>query len=79
MGLFTDAQQRKAETGKMAAIVTAICPDPLSHYVCDVNRKSANMLVLAGQMNTRYSQGYRLAQAFEQDGNTVTVFEHNHA
>ncbi len=53
------------------------CPDPRHHYKTQVNKKGINMERWEGQLNAIFGQGYRLAHAFEQDGNTVMVFEHH--
>jgi len=52
------------------------CPDLKRHYRTSVNKKSINMERWESALNDQYAQGYRLAHAFEQDGNTVMVFEH---
>lgn len=54
------------------------CPDRRRHYVTEVNKGSLNVTIFGGKLNVQYQQGYRLAHVFEQDGNTVQVFEHTH-
>lgn len=48
------------------------------HYVTEVNRGSINMSRWQGKLNSMHARGYRLAHVFEQDGNTVQVFERLH-
>lgn len=52
------------------------CPDPNNHYVTDVNKGSINMRHWQARLTQMWQHGYRLAHVFEQDGNTVMVFEH---
>ena len=78
MGLFGQQQERREQSAAMASEAVAGCPDPARHYVATVNKGSMNVTMLSGVLNVQYAKGYRLSQAFEQDGNTVTVFEHNH-
>lgn len=54
-----------------------VCPYPTAHYVTEVNKDSIRMGRWQGHLNDMYARGYRLAHAFEQDGNTVQVFEHH--
>ena len=54
------------------------CPDPKNHYSTEVNKGSINMGRWQGHLNDMYGRGYRLAHVFEQDKNTVQVFEHAH-
>jgi hypothetical protein len=44
-------------------------------YDTEVNKKSINMRVFAAMLNQRAESGWRLHTAFEQDGNTVCIFE----
>jgi hypothetical protein len=44
-------------------------------YRCEVNKGSINMGKWSKRLNEQRAQGYRLAHVFEQDGNTVMVFE----
>ena len=48
----------------------------VNHYVTEVNKGSLNMGRWQGRLNEMHQGGYRLAHVFEQDGNTVQVFEH---
>jgi hypothetical protein len=77
MGLFNDAKERGAATQEAAAAAVGSCPDPGNHYDTEVNRGSINMLALKGMLTQRYRNGYRLAHIYEQDKNTVMVFEHH--
>lgn len=78
MGLL-DGQRARNEAAKEAAVASvAGCHNPATHYVTEVNKGSANMLMLTGNLNQQYGKGYRLAHIYEQGGNTVMVFEHNH-
>jgi hypothetical protein len=53
------------------------CPDPRHHYKTNVNKGSIKMDRWESALNGEYRAGYRLVHAFEQDGNTVMVFEHH--
>lgn len=76
---WMDGQRARHEAAQAVAEESVSgCHDPATHYATEVNKGSANMTLLMGALNQRYSRGYRLAQAFEQGGNTVMVFEHNH-
>lgn len=45
-------------------------------YDAEVNKKSVNALPgRATELNTRAKKGWRLHTAFEQDGNTITIYE----
>jgi hypothetical protein len=44
--------------------------------VTEVNKGSINMRSWQAHLNDMHRRGYRLAHVFEQDGNTVQVFEH---
>lgn len=44
-------------------------------YLTEVNRGSINMLMWTQHLNEMWAKGYRLHTAFEQDANTVCVFE----
>jgi hypothetical protein len=48
---------------------------PDGHYFTEVNKGSINMSTLSDKLNRRYAEGWRLHSIFEQNGNTVTVFE----
>lgn len=54
----------------------AACPNPKVHYVTEVNKGSINMGWWQRRLNAMYESGYGLAHVFEQDGNSVMVFEH---
>lgn len=41
----------------------------------EVNRGSIKMSRWQSNLNSMHEKGYRLAHVFEQDGNTVQVFE----
>lgn len=45
------------------------------HYEVVVNKKSLNAAGVTIDLNARWDKGWRLAHVFEQDGNTVMVFE----
>jgi hypothetical protein len=45
------------------------------HYDCEVNRGELSMMWLKDTLNDRWSDGWKLAQVFEQAGNTVIVWE----
>lgn len=45
------------------------------HYLTVVNRGSINMRSWQADLNKMHEDGYRLAHVFEQEGNTVQVFE----
>lgn len=64
---------------EMAAAAVGSCPNPRAHYLTEVNKGSIRMQTWASHLNDLYQQGYRLAHTFEQDGNTVQVYEHHHA
>jgi hypothetical protein len=53
------------------------CPRPDEHYRTEVNKDSINMRAWSRHLNDQYQRGYRLAHVFEQDGNTVQVYEHH--
>ena len=44
-------------------------------YDTEVNKGSINVGRLTKHLNERAERGWRLAHIFEQDGNTVMVFE----
>ena len=44
-------------------------------YMTDVNKGSINMQSWSNKLNKLGAQGWRLAHVFEQDKNTVMVFE----
>lgn len=45
------------------------------HYATEVNRGSVNMTKLGFTLNQRWNDGWRLHTIFEQNGNTVAVYE----
>jgi hypothetical protein len=53
----------------------AACPG--KHYETEVNKHDINMGRWESKLNSRYQRGYRLAHVFEQNGNTVMVWEHH--
>lgn len=77
-----DARQQRQEVlagaREVAAAVVGACPDPGTHYVTEVNEGSIRMQTWQGHLNDLFQRGYRLAHVFEQDGNTVQVYEHHH-
>lgn len=44
-------------------------------YVTDVNKGSVNMRTFTAMLNEKARAGWRLHTAYEQDGNTVCIFE----
>ena len=48
-------------------------------YTTEVNKGSVNMRWLTGHLNEMAQQGWRLHTIFEQDRNTVIIFERRHA
>jgi hypothetical protein len=80
---FGDKLKEQVEAQKAAAAAkgealrasTANCPG--DHYMTEVNKGSINMGNWQTKLNGWYQRGYRLAHVFEQDGNTVQVFEHH--
>lgn len=48
---------------------------PRFEYDTEVNKRSLNMAVYAQRLNARARDGWRLHTAFEQGGNTVSIFE----
>lgn len=82
MGMLDKAREQAAEkqavreaSGYAAAAVVGNCPG--SHYVTRVNKGSIRMQTFESDLNGMYATGYRLAHVFEQDGNTVQVYEHS--
>jgi hypothetical protein len=73
------AEQQATQEATRAAVADAAssCPAPTSHYVTEVNKGSIRMQTWQAKLNDMYGRGYRLTQVFEQDGNTVHVFEHH--
>lgn len=52
-------------------------PQRATHYVKEINRGSIKMRVWQQHLNEMYGRGLKIAQVFEQDGNTVRVYEHH--
>jgi hypothetical protein len=51
-------------------------PNPAGdHYDAEVNRGSLNVGAFTAKMNQRWRDGWRLAHVFEQDDDTVFVWE----
>lgn len=46
-----------------------------AHYEVEVNRDNLNAGAFEKAANERHENGYRIAQLFEQGGNTVCVWE----
>lgn len=46
-----------------------------AHYEVEVNRDNLNAGAFEKAANERHANGYRIAQLFEQGGNTVCVWE----
>lgn len=44
-------------------------------YMTEVNKGGVNMSTLTDKLNARYDEGWRLHTIFEQNGNTLIVFE----
>lgn len=47
----------------------------VTHYDADVNEGGINMAAFTSQLNRRWDDGWKLAHAFEQGGNTILVWE----
>lgn len=45
------------------------------HYEAEVNKGSLNVRAFTAKLNGRWKQGWALAHVFEQDKNTVMVWE----
>ena len=58
-------------------MTTPHCIQPAQHYLTEVNKGSIRMQTWQRHLNDMYARGYRLAHVFEQDGNTVQVYEHH--
>lgn len=48
---------------------------PRFEYDTEVNKGSINMRSLASTLNKRGAEGWRMAQAFQESGNTILIFE----
>ena len=44
-------------------------------YLVEVNKNDLNVRAMTAHLNSKWKDGWRLAHVFEQNGNTVTVFE----
>lgn len=78
MGFMDDVRkinEGKTANAQAAAAARAECGG--EHYVTDVNKGSINMRTWQARLSEMHAKGYRLAHVFEQDGNTVQVFEHH--
>lgn len=78
MGFRDDV--RKINDGKAANAEAALAARGAcggDHYVTEVNKGSINMRTWQTHLNDMHTRGYRLGHVFEQDGNTVQVFEHH--
>lgn len=62
-----EIQGERAETRAAAA--------ESEHYDTDVNKGSLNVGSFKRELNRRWTAGWKLAHIFEQDGNTVIVWE----
>ena len=45
------------------------------HYDVSVNKDDLNARSFANELNDRHEDGWKLAKVFEQNGNTVVVWE----
>ena len=45
------------------------------HYEIEVNEGSVNMKRFEKAANDRFANGYRMAQVYSQEGNTIVVWE----
>lgn len=72
MGILDSKQRPPAP-----ATFSGPCPDPANHFLTEVNRGSLRVQTWQAHLNDMYRRGYRMTQAFEQDGNTVQVYEHH--
>ena len=71
-----EAQQASAQaTQNAATAAVGACPDSKQHFVTAVNKGSIRMQTWQSHLNEMYERGYRLAHVFEQEGNTVQVYE----
>jgi hypothetical protein len=64
----------RGDDGVAAGAAASACPG--DHFVTEVNKGSINMRSWSKDLNDMYRKGYRLAHVFQQEGNTVQVFEH---
>lgn len=82
MGLRDKIEKAAAGASAAAPQPAAAAPQPAAvsagqrfEYDAEVNKKSLNMGAYAAKLNARARQGWRLHTAFEQDGNTVSIYE----
>jgi hypothetical protein len=47
----------------------------VAHYEATVNRGDLSVRSLTDELNDRWGKGWKLANAFEQGGNTVLIWE----
>lgn len=52
-----------------------VCAMYRYEYDTEVNKGSINMRSLSSNLNKRGSEGWRLAHAFQEGGNTVLIYE----
>lgn len=45
------------------------------HYDADVNKGSINMGRFTDSLNDRWEDGWKLSHIYEQDGNTIIIWE----
>lgn len=74
-GRVKDARKVAATTEVGAVAERAIAQAEALHYEAVVNKRGLSMAGLTRNLNERWDNGWRLAHAFEQRGNTVLVFE----
>ena len=74
-GMVEDARQITEEAGAQGAAADAIAEADAMHYQAVVNKRGLSVSALTTTLNERWANGWRLAHAFEQRGNTVLVFE----
>lgn len=80
MGFMDDVRkinEDKAANVQAAAAAIAASPCNGDHYVTEVNKGSIRMQTWQAHLNDMHKRGYRLAHVFEQDKNTVQVYEHH--
>jgi hypothetical protein len=71
----TSQTQPWEEFGSGGRGTTIQQPQYTPQYVTEVNKGSVNMRSLTNHLNEMGQQGWRLHSIFEQDKNTVIVFE----
>jgi len=77
MGFMDDVRKiNEDKAAQKLASKTPVPGCPGNHYMTEVNKGSIRMQTWQAHLNDMHRQGYRLAHVFEQDGNTVQVFEH---